>query len=99
MCPLSSIYSNVKNMRENHVLKETRPSKHNVSINTNNSGYHFTVLSNEYDHLETDYGWTFDELCFANINALRNAFGKVDDIYISKFLSCYEKLKKEPICY
>ena len=89
MCPLSSIYTNVKNMREEHVLKFIRPGKFNVSISTDNSSLHFSTLSTEYDHLELEYGWTFQDLCDSNINALAAAFGDVDQAYIELFREVY----------
>ena len=94
MCPLSSIYTNVNNMRENHVLKNLRPSQHNISISTDNSGLHFSTLSTEYDYLESDYNWNFGDFCEGNLNALGSSFGDLEDEYLDKFIKVYRMMIK-----
>lgn len=90
-CPRSSILTCAQK-EDQHCLKNVRPGNRNMSLSTDDEGVQLNALGVEYEFACDKYGWGREDFINSNINALKAAFSKeVDEAYISKFLTCYQK--------
>lgn len=74
ICPSSNIQVGVFDSLDRHPIQEFYKRGISLSINTDGRALSATTLSQEYDKLESAFGWGYEQFKKCNLEALRHAF-------------------------
>jgi adenosine deaminase len=78
MCPTSNVNTGVCDTIAEHPIGLLRRLRFRVTVNTDNRLMSGVTLSSEFHALCQTFGWTWDDVEWATINAMKSAFWPFD---------------------
>jgi adenosine deaminase len=79
MCPTSNVHTGVVDRVGDHPVTVLKDLRFRVTVNTDNRLMSATSMTQEFQKLQEEAGWTLEDLRWVTVNALKSAFIPFDE--------------------
>ncbi len=79
LCPSSNVHTGAASSIEEHPIKDLVELRYRATMNTDNRLMSATTLSNEFDVCCRAFGWSWHQVQWLTINAMKSAFIPFDE--------------------